>query len=415
VSSNEKSPCCWIPPATNNNKQQWQRGPIVKEIGVAMIGTGFMSWVHTEALKRVGVTVTGILGSTPEKSHAAAERLELNRAYDSYEEVLADPAVHAVHIGTPNRLHLPLTKRAIKANKHVMCEKPLAMDGKESAELLALAETKSHLATGVCYNVRYYPHCQQAREMVQQGEMGRLFHVTGSVTQDWLALVNDYNWRVLAEEGGELRALSDIGSHWLDLIHFITGLEIEAVCADYTTVHPTRLRPKGEVETFTHKLKNEQETEAIPITTDDYGALLLRFVGGARACMFVSQVSPGRKYCIRFEIAGQNQTLYWDSQESENLWVGRRDAPNLAFKRDASLMYPSTHSLTDYPGGHNEGYPDSFKMLFRDFYRYIAADDFTAPRPFPTFVDGHRDIVLMDALIESQRSGRWVTLKTIGD
>ena len=382
---------------------------------MAMVGTGFMSWVHIEALKRVGVTVTGILGSTPEKSRAAAEKLELPRAYDSLDEVLQDANVHSVHIGTPNRLHLPFTKQAITAGKHVVCEKPLAMDATESAELLALANANPHLATTVCYNVRYYPHCHQAREMVRQGEVGRLFHVTGSVTQDWLALATDYNWRVLTEEGGTLRALSDIGSHWLDLIHFVTGLEIEAVCADYTTVHPERLRPKGEVETFTNKMQMEQETDAIPITTDDYGALLLRFVGGARACVFVSQVSPGRKYCIRFEIAGQKQTLYWDSQESENLWVGRRDGPNLAFKRDASLMYPESHSATDYPGGHNEGYPDTFKMLFRDFYRYIAAGNFAAPRTFPTFADGHRDIVLMDALIESQRTGRWVTLKTTGE
>jgi predicted dehydrogenase len=384
----------------------------VKEIGVAMIGTGFMSWVHTEALKRVGVTVTGILGSTPEKSRIAAGKLELPRAYSTFEDVLNDTTVDAVHIGTPNRLHLPMTKAAIAAGKHVMCEKPLAMDAMESAELLHLANENPQLATAVCYNVRYYPHCHQAREMIRQGELGRLFHVTGSVTQDWLALATDYNWRVLSEEGGTLRALSDIGSHWLDLIHFITGLEIEAVCADFVTVHPTRLRPKGEVETFTNKLRTEQEVEPVAITTDDYGALLLRFKGGARACMFVSQVSPGRKYCIRFEVAGQEKTLFWDSQESENLWVGRRDGPNLAFKRDASLMHDTTHGITDYPGGHNEGYPDTFKMLFRDFYRYIAAGDFTVPRPYPTFADGHRDIVLMDAVIQSQKTGCWVKIES---
>jgi predicted dehydrogenase len=165
------------------------------------------------------------------------------------------------------------------------------------------------------------------------------------------------------------------------------------------------------VETFTNKLRTEKDAEPVPISTDDYGALLTRFVGGARACMFVSQVSPGRKYCIRFEIAGQERTLFWDSQESENLWVGRRDGPNLTFKRDASLMHDAARGVTDYPGGHNEGYPDTFKMLFRDFYRYIAAGDFTAPRPFPTFADGHRDIVLMDALIESQKTGRWVPVQ----
>jgi predicted dehydrogenase len=382
----------------------------LERIGVAMVGTGFMSWVHVEALKRVGVTVRGILGSSPEKSSAAAERLGLAKAYVTFEEVLNDATVHAVHIGTPNRLHLPMAKQALLAGKHILCEKPLAMTAAESGELVALARQNPHLAAGVCYIVRYYPLCHEAREKVRARELGRLFHITGSVTQDWLLQATDYNWRVLAEEGGELRALSDIGSHWLDLIHFITGLEIEAVCADYTTIHPTRLRPKGEVETFTNKLQTAQETEPVAITTDDYGALLLRFQNGTRGCLFVSQVSPGRKYCIRFEIAGQDRTLFWDSQESENLWVGRRDGPNETFKRDPSLMHASARGVSDYPGGHNEGYPDTFKMLFRDFYRYIAADDFTAPRPFPTFEDGHRDIVLMDAIVESQKTGRWVVL-----
>lgn len=379
-------------------------------IGVAMIGTGFMSWVHIEALRRVGVPVIGILGSSAEKSREAAARLGLPRGYETYAQVLEDNTVQSVHIGTPNRLHLPMAKQALLAGKHVMCEKPLAMTAAESGELVALARQNPHLAAGVCYNVRYYPLCHEAREKIRNGEAGKLFHVTGSVTQDWLLRATDYNWRVLTEEGGELRALSDIGSHWLDLIHFITGLEIEAVCADYETVHPVRQRPTGEVETFTNKLRTEQETEPVPIATDDYGALLLRFRGGARGCLFVSQVSPGRKYCIRFEIAGQERTLFWDSQESENLWVGRRDGPNETFKRDPSLMHGAARAVSDYPGGHNEGYPDTFKMLFRDFYRYIAAGDFAAPRPFPTFEDGDRDIVLMDAVIESRKSGRWVNV-----
>lgn len=383
----------------------------LRQIGVVMVGTGFMARVHSEALRRVGVNLVGILGSTPEKSQAAAQQFGLSRGYATYAQVLEDADVHAIHIGTPNRLHLPMAKSALRAGKHVMCEKPLALTAIESGELVKLARQHPHLAAGVCYNVRYYPLCHEAREQIRAGEVGRIFHITGSVTQDWLLRDTDYNWRVLSEEGGELRALSDIGSHWLDLIHFITGLEIEAVCADYLTVHPTRHRPTGEIETFTNKLQTETETEPIPITTDDYGALLLRFSNGTRGCCFVSQVSPGRKYCIRFEVAGQNRTLYWDSQEAENLWIGLRDGANLTMKRDPSVMHPGALHTTDYPGGHNEGYPDTFKMLFRDFYSAIASEDLSHP-PYPTFEDGHRDIVLMDAIIESQRTEKWVALRS---
>jgi predicted dehydrogenase len=380
----------------------------VSEIGVALIGAGFMGTVHTEALRRVGVKIVGVLGSTPEKSVLAAERLGLPRGYRDLDELLADPCVHAVHVNTPNRWHLPQTRAALQAGKHVLCEKPLGMDATESAELLKLANKYQSLATGVNYNNRFYPLCHEAKNAVAVGDVGRLFHVTGSVTQDWLLDASDYNWRVLAEEQGALRALADIGSHWLDLIHFVTGLEIESLCADFATVHPVRQRPLGEVETFS--LASGGDTEAVPITTDDYGAVLLKFVGGARGCFFVSQVSAGRKYRVQFEVAGQNKTLAWNSEDCETMWVGRRDAPSALVRRDPAQLSPLAQSVSAYPGGHAEGYPDSFKMCFASFYNYIAQGDFSQPRPYPTFADGHRDNVLCEAFLASVKTGGWITV-----
>ena len=384
----------------------------IQDIGVALIGAGFMSAVHTEALRRVGVNLIGILGSTPEKSRVAANRLSLPVAYETLEQLCNDQRVHAVHVNTPNRWHLPQASAALNAGKHVMNEKPLAMDAHESAQLVALATANPHLATGVNYNNRYYALCREAREHVRTGKVGRLFHVTGSVAQDWLLYDTDYNWRTLTAEQGELRALADIGSHWLDLVHFITGLEVESLCADFTTVHPVRKRPLGEVETFSGKSSDEKltETEDIPITTDDYGCVLIRFAGGARGVVWVSQVSPGRKYRVGFEIAGQNKTLNWNSEECERLWIGRRDGPNELLLRDPSLLSEFALGSTDYPGGHSEGYPDSFKMCFRSFYEYIAANDFTAPPTYPTFVDGHRDILLCEAMVKSYQTGGWVSI-----
>lgn len=381
-----------------------------QQIGVAMIGTGFMAQVHIEALRRVGVTLVGILGSTPERSRLAAQRFGLQRAFESWERALADPAIHAVHLGVPNRLHLPMARAALHAGKHILCEKPLAMNSMESAELVALAKRFPHLATGVNYNNRYYPLCIEARESIAKGDLGRIFHVTGSVTQDWLLYETDYNWRVLREEQGDLRALADIGAHWMDLMHFITRLEVEALCADFTTVHPVRQRPQGEVETFTGNVGTPQMTEPISIHTDDYGAVLLRFRGGARGCFYVSQVSPGRKYRVAFEIAGQHRTLSWNSERCEEMWIGHRDEANRVLLRDPSLLSSTARSSSDYPGGHNEGYPDTFKMCFRDFYRAIASGDLTTPS-YPTFIDGHRDILLCEAIQRSHQTGSWVNVE----
>jgi predicted dehydrogenase len=242
-------------------------------IGVAMIGAGFIGPVHVEALKRLHIPVLGILGVSDDESRRAAATLGLPKAYGSLEEILADEKVGAVHIATPNRLHYPMARAALSAGKHVLCEKPLAMTSRESAELVALAK-RTGLAAGVNYNIRYYPLSIHAREMVRGGEIGEVYSVCGSYVQDWLLYPTDYNWRVLAEEGGVLRAVADIGTHWLDLIHAITGLEAEAVCADLRTVHPVRQRPRGEVETFSGKMKKQAATEPIDVRTEDYGGIM---------------------------------------------------------------------------------------------------------------------------------------------
>jgi predicted dehydrogenase len=385
------------------------------DIGVALLGTGFMARVHIEALRRVGVRLIGILGSTPEKSAEAARRWDLPRAYRDLTQCLADPEVNAVHVMTPNRWHLPMVRAALEAGKHTLCEKPLAMNVAEAAEMTGLAARFPELATAVNYNNRYYALNREARDAVRRGDVGRIFHITGSVTQDWLLYHTDYNWRVLREEQGELRALADIGAHWTDLIHSISGLEPEAVCADFATVHPKRRRPRGETETFAGARNDPgaTETEEIAIETDDYGAVLIRFRGGARGCFFVSQVSPGRKYRVAYEIAGQNRTLAWNSERCEEFWIGSRDEASRTLLRDPAIMSPMACDASDYPAGHAEGYPDSFKMCFRDFYRAIVSGDLSAPA-YPTFVDGLRDMRLTAAIARSMRTGGWAAIEEDG-
>jgi len=378
-------------------------------IGAAVVGTGFIGPVHVEALQRAGVRVTGILGSSPEKSRRAAEALGLPKGYPDLDALLADPEVRSVHLTTPNRLHLAQVRAALAAGRHVVCEKPLAMNAAESAELVRLARAVG-VAAAVNYNVRYYPLCREAADRVRRGELGRVYHVSGDYVQDWLFHDTDYNWRVLADEGGALRAVADIGTHWLDLILFITGLEVEAVCADLQTVHPVRRRPRGEVETFSGKLGAAAETEPVAITTEDAGAILLRFRGGAKGSFGVSQVNAGRKNCVRYEIAGSSQAMAWTSERPEELWIGHRDRPNEILVKDPALAGGFARGAMSYPGGHAEGFPDTFKQLYRSFYGYVAAGDLRAPRPFPTFEDGHREIVLCDAILRSHRESRWVTV-----
>jgi len=377
---------------------------------VAVIGAGFIGPVHVEGLRRAGQNVVGILGVSTEESENAAATLGLARAYESLDEVLSDDTVQAVHIATPNRLHFEMASRALKAGKHVLCEKPLAMTSKESAELVQLA-AECKRAAAVNYNLRFYPLCLDAADRVRDGAVGDVYHVTGSYVQDWLFYDTDFNWRVLAEEGGELRAVSDIGTHWLDLIHAITGLEVEALCADLYTVYPTRKRPKGEVETFSGKESGPVATEPISITTEDYGCIMLRFRGGARGVLHVSQVNAGRKNCLRYEIAGSKQALAWNSESPNDLWIGHREKANECLMRDPALVGPTARQFIHYPGGHNEGFPDTFKQCFRAFYGYIEAGDFSAPAPYPTFADGHREIVLCEAILRSHREHGWVEIE----
>ncbi len=374
-----------------------------------LVGTGFIGPAHLEALRRNNVRVRGLVASTAERAQQQAAALGIERAYPSYEAMLADPAISVVHLTTPNDLHYPQAKAALLAGKHVVCEKPLALNTQESAELTALAAEKK-LVNAVNFNLRFYPMVQQARAMVQKGELGRLYIIQGSYLQDWLLLPTDWNWRLEPERGGTLRAVADIGSHWLDLITFITGQKIEAVFADLQTFLPVRRRPAKPVETFSGKLQAATEYIDQPISTEDYATLLLRFAGGARGVVTVSQLCAGRKNRLFFEISGAQSALAWDSEHPNDLWLGRREAPNGLLMKDPSLVAPEVRSLIGYPGGHQEGFPDTFKQLAAKVYAYIRRGDYTAPPDFPTFADGHYEMQLCAAVERSAKESTWVAV-----
>lgn len=378
-------------------------------INVAVVGTGFIGPAHIEALARNGIHVTGLVENSFELAQKKAAELGIPKAYVSFEDMIADQDVDVIHLAVPNHLHHPYSKAALLAGKHVICEKPLAMSSKESAELVNLAHEKN-LVNAVNFNIRMYPLVQQARSMIQNGELGDIFIIQGSYLQDWLLLQTDWNWRLEPGLGGTLRAVGDIGSHWLDLMTFITGLKIEEVYADFKTFHPIRKKPTKPVETYTGKLLTPEDYIDQPIYTEDYATIMLHFENGVYGVLTVAQVCSGRKNRIFFEINGSKSSIAWDGEKPNEMWVGHRHMPNQIFVKDPSLMSSEARETVSYPGGHAEGFPDTFKQLQKKIYEYILSGDYSKKPDFPTFEDGHYEMLLCEAIEQSAREKVWVKI-----
>jgi predicted dehydrogenase len=374
------------------------------EIGAAVIGSGFIGTVHVEALRRLGVQVLGLLGSSPDRGAASAERLGVPMAYASLDDLLADDRVEVVHVTSPNHLHHPQVVQILAAGRHVVCEKPLALTSEQSGELVRLAAGSGRV-NAVNFNIRFYPLNQHVAGMARDGRLGEIRLVSGHYFQDWLLLQTDWNWRLDPELGGSLRAVGDIGSHWLDLVAFMTGLHITEVMADLHTFIPTRLEPAGAVETFsTHQAA---ETVERRIGTEDIATILLRFENGARGTVAVSQLSPGRKNSLEYEIDGSAASVAWESELPDHLWVGHREAPNEILQRNPALMNAPGQAAAALPGGHVEGFADTFCALFRAVYADVGAGGPSERPVYPTFADGHDEMLVGDAVAASASQGRW--------
>ncbi|MET0577724.1 MAG: Gfo/Idh/MocA family oxidoreductase [Ilumatobacteraceae bacterium] len=375
--------------------------------GVGVIGTGFMGVAHTEALRRLGVDVVGVVGSSPARARSKASRALLPPVVDSVAELLADRAVDAVHVTSPNHVHAEHVRAVLAAGKHVVCEKPLGISAAETADLLAAADAAG-VVHAVCFNIRYYAHNQNAAALVVAGAIGEPRFVTGRYHQDWLLLDTDWNWRLDAARQGGLRAVADIGSHWLDLARFVTGRDVVEVFADLHTFIGERDHPVDDVETFGAAGVGQDVVRVREqVASDDAAGLLLRFADGQRGACTISQVSAGRKNTIEWEVDGSAATLAWASEDPERLWVGHRDRPNEVVEKDRSIMTPAGIAAAAYPAGHVEGYPDSFRALFADIYRDIERGGPSSRPTYPTFADGHDAVLVGEAISASARSGTW--------
>ena len=414
--------------------------PPLHTLRAGVIGTGFIGPVHIEALKRLGVQVTAICGST-KSAQATAEQWGIPEVYGDYDyrAMLRSPNVDVVHITSPNKVHVEQSLAALAAGKHVVCEKPLGMTAKETAKVVKAVEAAQRVAAdvrrrnskrdrgnppphvggygpvfAVNYMCRFFPAVLQMRAMVHRGDIGQIIHVQGHFFQDWLLHATDYNWRLLASEGGKLRAVGDIGTHWIDAVSFILGVRAEAVFAHLETFHKTRYRPRGEVQTFA---KVDPKT-MLPYRcdTEDFGSVLLRFgkakhgfVNGTHANASISQVAAGWKCSLALGIYGTQGSVRWDLQQPNEILVGRRDEPNQMLQRATAGFSEDVAGFTDYPGGHPEGFPDSHKMHYRAVYQHIASGRKT-PALFATAEDGHHEVKLCEAILNSSRAKRWIKL-----
>lgn len=353
-----------------------------------------MGRVHLEALRRLG----------------SVEPVTVSPRNDAdFKQALADPSITSVHICTPNALHASMTLRALEAGKHVLCEKPLAASTAEAAQMIALACQKN-LRNCTCQNLRFYPMVQQMRRMREAGELGEILVVQGTYSQDWLLYDTDWNWRIDSKESGPSRALADIGSHWCDMAEHITGQRITLLCADLQTFHQTRKRPRGSIETFAGKTLAPTDYDTVPIDTEDFASVILRMGDRTRGAFTASQVSAGRKNGLSIEIYGAKSSVAWNQERPDELWIGHRNTPNQIIVKDPSLLNEGARSYADLPGGHSEGYDDTFKQIFRRFYDSIARPEITPD--YPQFADGLRQLKILDAELASHRRQGWMEVES---
>ena len=369
----------------------------------AIAGTGFIGRIHARSALLAGAHLAGVAASSPDSAQDAASALDADRAFDSAEELVRDPDVDVVHICTPNHLHLPLAEAALAAGKHVICEKPLALDV-SGAQQLVEAAANSGLHAAVPFVYRYYPTVREARERVASGETGAVRLLHGTYLQDWLLRPDDSNWRVDEQLGGASRAFADIGSHWCDLAEFVSGHRIVRLSARLLTAVPERVSEEGR-----HAFASGGDGgEARRVTTEDAAVVQFETDGGAVGSVVVSQVSAGRKNRLWIELDGAEEALAFDQEQPEELWSGRREALTIV-RRDPVTLSPAASRFAFLPGGHPQGYADCFDAFVADFYESVRSG--STVEGMPTFSDGLRAAHITDAVLTSSRDERWVDVE----
>ena len=379
----------------------------MKQLRAGVIGVGFIGAVHIEQLRRLGnVEVVAITDSA--NAQQRADAMFVPKGYEDYKEMIDNEQLDCIHICTPNNTHHEIAMYAMQHGVNVVCEKPMTCTVEQAKEMRDFAKEKG-LVNAMNFNCRFYPMAYQMRQMVQSGEVGDVYTIHGGYLQDWLYYDTDYSWRLEPEASGKSRAFADIGSHWIDLVEYITGLKVTEVLADFEIFHKTRKKPLKEIATYSGMALRPEDYEEVPITTEDYATVLFHLSNGAHACCNISQVFAGRKNQMLVSVAGSKCSMHWDSENSNAVWVGRRDTRNGELVKDPSILDDATKQIISYPGGHVEGFPDTFKQNFKQIYAKIEAKD-TTEADFATFDAGMREMQLCDKIVQSAAERCWISI-----
>jgi predicted dehydrogenase len=374
----------------------------MKRVGMGLVGPGFVGYHHVDAVRRLGfVDVVAIAASSEASARRKADAWGIPKAYGSYEALAADPDIHVVHNTTPNYLHGPVIRAALKHRKHIVSDKPLATSAADARAFWQEARDAG-VVHAVTFNYRGNPLVQQARQMIAAGEVGSLHYVHGAYLQDWLLEPTDFSWRLEPDKGGQSSAIGDIGSHWCDLIEHVTGARIDSLLSDLTTVIQTRLKPEGSTEAFAKA--DSQKAREVAIAAEDLATVLLRFDNGMKGCVSIAQVCAGHKNGLWFEVNGKKSSLRWFQERQNELWIGKRHEPSQLLPKDPSMLTGTAQRYAHLPGGHQEGWPDAFCNVLRDVYQAIAEGS-QGKASFPTFEDGYRSACIVEAILKSHANG----------
>lgn len=384
----------------------------MKRMGMGLVGPGFIATHHVDAVRRLGdVDVVAIAGSAVVSAQRKAKELKVDRAYGTYQELIDDADVDVVHNTTPNHLHFAVSMATLRAGKHVISDKPLALDVDEARQLrdAALAAGVAHVVT---FNYRGNPLVQHMRSMLAKQEIGALTFIHGAYLQDWLVNPDVYSWRLDPRRGGASSALGDVGSHWCDLAEHVSGARITAVLADLTTVVPVRYSSGASEEAFS--TDSSTQRKPVKISSEDLASVLLRFENGVKGYFTVGQVLPGHKNDLQLELNGRDASLRWRQEQQNELWIGRHGQANCVLMKDPASLSGDAHRYAHLPAGHQEAWSDALRNVVADAYQWIR-DGGTAeakPEALATFVDGYRSHCLIDAMLGSHAAGGvWTSVR----
>ncbi len=346
-----------------------------------IVGAGFMGRVHARAIRAAGGAVVAAVGRDAERSAAAAAELGADGTHADLAALLADAEIEVVHVCTPNASHLEIATAALEAGKDVVCEKPLALDVAAATGLVRLAQESGRLLA-VPYVYRFHPMVREARARIARGEIGRPLVAHGGYLQDWLLSAEQTDWRADSGEGGRSRAFADIGSHWCDLFEFVVGERISAISAVTHRAHSSRA--------------------GVEVSNEDIVLLQLRTEAGTLGSAVISQVSAGRKNKLTLEIGGTAGSVFFDQENPETLWLGRRSESTLLV-RDPETLSAESAPYAVVPAGHPQGYQECFTAFVSDVARSRSGQIVPG---LPTGRDGARSIRLVQAVLASE--GSWI-------